>query len=481
MSPERRVYLLDPQLLSPETIAVTFAKTSRSPQTFQEIAAELTDERSAEFHEKWVVGYGHASVAEHAVLHIAVENISRLAVECLESNRLASYTEKSTRYQKWGVDDFYIPDEIKDSLFLDDYISTVSTLLKTYQKSIPLVKEVIATEYPQAPGESDAAWERRIRSDYIDVCRYLLPAACLANVGITINARALEHALIKMLSHPLAEVRSAGEEIKKAARMEVPTLVKYAEPSSYLTETSTKLGNLAVNLRSTPGTPDWCSVQWMDPEFDDRLLTAILFRYGAGSHGYADIWNYVHSIGSGEKLALYHAAMDSLGKYDIPIREIEHSAFTFELILDQGAYFELKRHRMMTQSVQAFTPGLGYAIPVAISRSGLDQDFIQAMDTAAKTFYRLSSISPEVAAYVLPNAFNRRVLLSMNLRSAEHLVSLRSAPNAHFAMRRIAHRMAEEIHSRSPIFGDFLRVNKLETWQQVEDHYFTQTAYPIKG
>ncbi|MHB1481602.1 MAG: FAD-dependent thymidylate synthase, partial [Bellilinea sp.] len=96
MPNERQVYLLDPKTLSPETIAVTFAKTSRSPQSFREIAAELNEDKSAQFHEKWVVGYGHASVAEHAVLHIAVENASRLAVEALESSRLASYTEKST-------------------------------------------------------------------------------------------------------------------------------------------------------------------------------------------------------------------------------------------------------------------------------------------------------------------------------------------------------------------------------------------------
>jgi thymidylate synthase ThyX len=56
-----------------------------------------------------VVGYGHSSVAEHAVLHIAAENISRLAVECLESNTAGTYTEKSTRYQQWGLDDFYPP------------------------------------------------------------------------------------------------------------------------------------------------------------------------------------------------------------------------------------------------------------------------------------------------------------------------------------------------------------------------------------
>jgi len=97
MPQKRQVYLLDPQKFNSETIAVAFAKTSRSPETFQHIADELTDEKSAKFNEKWVIGYGHSSVAEHATLHIAVENVSRLAVETLQANRLASYTEKSTR------------------------------------------------------------------------------------------------------------------------------------------------------------------------------------------------------------------------------------------------------------------------------------------------------------------------------------------------------------------------------------------------
>ena len=112
MTHQRQIYLLDPQEFSPETIAVTFAKTSRSPESFREIAAELTEAKSAEFNEKWVVGYGHSSVAEHAVLHIALENISRLAVENLESNRLASYTEKSTRYQTWSGEAFFMPAEL---------------------------------------------------------------------------------------------------------------------------------------------------------------------------------------------------------------------------------------------------------------------------------------------------------------------------------------------------------------------------------
>src|SRR5512139_3716413 len=139
MPPERQVYLLDPQRIDPETIAVAFAKTSRSPQTFSTIAAELTAEKSAEFHEKWVVGYGHSSVAEHAVLHIAIENVSRLAVETIESNRLASYTEKSTRYQKWAPDEFFTPPELLQdgqAKLRERYQNTCRQLFETYLETL---------------------------------------------------------------------------------------------------------------------------------------------------------------------------------------------------------------------------------------------------------------------------------------------------------------------------------------------------------
>src|SRR5512140_3281810 len=137
---ERQIYLLSPRELSPETIAVAFAKTSRSPESFRQIAAGLTEEKSAQFHEKWVVGYGHASVAEHAVLHLAFENVSRLAIESIESNRLASYTEKSTRYQRWEPDDFFIPQELDGNPLRQDYIDTCRLLFRTYSESLEPVR-----------------------------------------------------------------------------------------------------------------------------------------------------------------------------------------------------------------------------------------------------------------------------------------------------------------------------------------------------
>ena len=69
--------------------------TSRNPQPFDEIAQLVSEEKAADFHERWVLNYGHASVAEHGIIHMALENISRLACDAVEDNRLASYTEKS--------------------------------------------------------------------------------------------------------------------------------------------------------------------------------------------------------------------------------------------------------------------------------------------------------------------------------------------------------------------------------------------------
>jgi len=241
--PEREIYLLSPRALSPETIAVAFAKTSRSPESFRDIAAELSDESSAQFHEKWVVGYGHASVAEHAVLHIAFENVSRIAIESIESNRLASYTEKSTRYQRWGPDDFTIPPELDGHALYDEYVDTIRLLFKAYADSLTPVQTLIFERFPRRDNEKDEAWDRRIRSKYVDVCRFLLPAAALANVGMTANARVIENTVRKMLSHELAEVREIGELMKEVSKAETPTLVKYADAVPYLADTTDELND----------------------------------------------------------------------------------------------------------------------------------------------------------------------------------------------------------------------------------------------
>jgi thymidylate synthase ThyX len=467
--PERQIYLLSPKVLSPETIAVAFAKTSRSPESFREIADGLSDEGSAKFHEKWVVGYGHASVAEHAILHIAIENVSRMAMEAIESNRLASYTEKSTRYQKWGPDDFTVPPELDGHPLCDEFVDTVRFLFSTYAASLDPAREIVSKRVARRDGESDEAWDRRVRSQYVDSCRFLLPAAALANAGMTANARVLENAVRKLLSHPLAEVREIGERVKEMAKGEVPTLIKYAEAVPYLVETSAEIGKLAKRESVNRELGNWCQLVEYDHDGEQKVLAAVLYRFGEQT--YADAFAHVKSLKKAERAQLAESLLGRLTRHDIPLRELEYSNYTFDLVMDQGAYAEFKRHRMMTQTPQLLSTRLGYATPRLVEDAGFRSAYEAAMERAASTYEKLAAWNPHVAQYVVPNGFNRRVLAQFNLRSAYHFCQLRAAANAHYSIRKIAERVAEEIQRVHPALSAFMTLPE-ETWQDVDGKYF---------
>jgi thymidylate synthase ThyX len=474
-APKRDIYLLSPKQFSPETIAVAFAKTSRSPESFREIAAELNDEKSAQFHEKWVVGYGHASVAEHAVLHLAIENASRLAMEAIESNRLASYTEKSTRYQKWDSDNFYTPAELDGHPLREEYIATCRMLFETYAASLEPVRKTVEKSAPRRDNETEEAWDRRIRSQYVDVCRFLLPAASLANVGMTANGRVLENAIRKWRSSPLAEVREIGETVKEVARGEIPTLVKYAEPVEYLVETSAELDQIVNRQSSIVNHGDWCVLVDYDQDGEERVLASALYRFGNGS--YSEALGVVRSLSkdtsTGSVQGLAEALLKRLGRYDIPLRELEHIHYTFDLLMDQGAYAEFKRHRMMSQTPQRLTCALGYAVPRRMAEAGFEGEYRRALEAAGALWQKLAAWNPDVAQYGVPNGYNRRVLATFNLREAYAFCQLRAAANAHFSIRKVAQRVAEEIGRVHPLLTKQMQLND-ETWQGIEAQYFVE-------
>jgi len=469
MTNPRRIYLLSPRELSPETIAVAFAKTSRSPEPFDVIAAELTDSRAAKFHEKWVVGYGHASVAEHAVLHLALENISRLAIETIEGNRLASYTEKSTRYQQWDADAFYLPEELKGQPLEEKFRQTCQNLFDTYHYCIPRVQGWLKETNPQGPDESDSAFERRIKPASVDICRFLLPASSLANVGVTINARALEYAICKMLSSPLDEVRQIGEWVLRVGKEEAPTLIKYAGCNAYLMKTTEKMSMRADNVKPDAGT-EFALVDY-DADGEVKILAAILFRFSQDLSFEACL-SHVRQLDAAGCKALVEDLMAERGPFDQPLREFEYAQMTFEVVMDQGAYFEFKRHRMMTQTVQPLTALLGYAVPKEIVASGCGAAYRQVMDQAESLYHDLRAFNPDIAGYIVPNGFNRRVLFTLNMREAFTFCRLRAAENAHFSIRLVALKMFEAISLIYPNLARFMTVPEGITWQDISRDHF---------
>ncbi|MDE2787584.1 MAG: FAD-dependent thymidylate synthase [Chloroflexota bacterium] len=427
----RRIYPLSPRKLTEEQIAVTFAMTSRRPEPFDEIATQVSAERAADFNERWVVGYGHASVAEHAIVHLAVENISRLACDALEDNRLASYTEKSSRYQVIDPESFHVPSELDAKPALRaEYVSTCRALFTTYSQLIDGVTSHLRSLQSQRDGESNSAYRLRLRRQATDACRAILPASTLTNVGLTANARTLEHAISKLMSSDLAEERNVGSELREQGRSITPTLVKYADHSPYLA--GLRRIPVAEDESATSAAPVTVRLLDYDRDATCKLAAALQFRRG-GDYGHA--LSLSEAMTETERIKLIDRTVRDIGPHDAPPREFELAGYTFEFVFDYGAMREFRRHRMQTYLGQPLTVVNGYDTPPLVDESGLTEMFDQAVSQSEQLYSALAGESPALAQYAVTHAHRQRVLSRMNLRECYHLFKLRSSAQAHRSIR----------------------------------------------
>ncbi len=458
----RRVYPLDAHDLTEEQIAVAFAMTSRRPEAFDEIARQVSEEKAADFHERWVLGYGHASVAEHAVIHLAMENISRVACDALEDNRLASYTEKSSRYQLMPADFFHLPQELRqDQTLARLFNDTCAQLFRDYHHMVDACLDYLKVENSQREKERDSAYNLRLSRIATDSCRALLPAATLTNVGVTANARVLEHAVSKLMSSELKEERILGDEIRQQARVITPTLVKYADRNDYMDAArrapaalsgrfaqADEKSSTSSNGTAKPG--DARSkvrlLRW-DEQAEERLAAALLYRR---SHlSYDDIWRRVLDMGSEKRTQIIAESVKGMGPHDAPVREFELVDYTFEFLMDYGAYREFKRHRMQSYIPQALSTIHGYQVPPLLVDAGLKQRFEDALEPVEKAYSQVGERFPAVAEYLVTHAHYRRLISRINLRECYHLFKLRTSELAHFAIREPmleAMKLVVEIH-----------------------------------
>jgi thymidylate synthase ThyX len=455
----------------------------------EEADLELARRKAKEFHEKWVVGYGHASVAEHAVAHVAIEHVSILASKVIEDARLASYTEKSTRYVRFPRR-YYAAPELEGRR-AEVYRSAVDHLFDVYESLLEPVTAHVARTADRSKFKTERGFLNSCQAQACDALRYLLPAATHTNIGLTANARVLEMLISKMLSHPLPEVRDAGERIRVEATKVIPTLIKYARPSDYRRETEPALRALAAELLSGPelaslsgsctSGPDIASSCTADPQAPNppslvrlvrspenpeaHLAAAILYEHSDQSYDalrqrLQELSPEAHRRVIAEYLARRRTyGQGAHGYTDPPLRSLEHLYFTFEIVVDFGAYRDIQRHRMATQTTQRLTCDLGCDVPPLLAECGAADPFEAAMGRAAEAHAELASVDPEVAQYVVPLAYRKRVLFTWNLRELHHFISLRSARQGHISYRRVAQQVYRELERAHPFLASFVRVD----------------------
>jgi thymidylate synthase ThyX len=483
-----RVYTLDG--LPAEVVAVAFAKTSRVPDSFDDIARELTEADSSRFHEKWVVGYGHSSVAEHAVLSLAVENISILAAKMIEENRLSSFTEKSTRYQVMAPDNYYTPSAFSGGHLGRAYRKAIARLYEVYTELLPSAERHCEDKYGNAKCREQGL---NAAGKSCDTVRGLLPAAAKTNLGWTVNARELRHALVKMASSPLDEMKEVAASLLEVAKAKVPTLLKYTDASEYLrgweermaeawadelthayyesdegenaalfvgaVEAPVSRTSLGAALDGPTAEPDVRLVEY-DRKGERAIAAALLFR--EEGRPYEEIRTDLAGMNMEDIGVLLIRALQGIGGHEAPVREFESTAYTFEITCDFGAYRDIQRHRMTTQTQQLLTCDLGYAVPADAMEAGVADKMSEALEGVVAPWRELAQEDPVHAQYVVPLAYRKRFLMRMNYREAYQFVRLRSRVQGHESYRRIAWAVHDEITRVHPVLGQLIPCDREE-------------------
>ena len=456
--PKRRVYVLEGK--SEEEIAMAMAVTSRSPEPFDKILSQVDSKRSAGFLEKFYITYGHGSIADTAFIHIALENISQLAIKALENSRLAAYQEKSTRYQIMDRIHTVEPDKIRKSKHHKLFNEAINSFFDLYEDFVSILLDSARKNNKRKKGESEGAFENRIRIPVIDRCRLILPAAVMGNVGMTMSGREVEYTIAKLLSHSLEEAKELGEDIKNVAIKKLPILVKFADPIAYQIKQEKDLALEAQKMLGKKAGVDEKNVRLVQYDRDalERVIIASLERF---SHQpYKEIERRVAKMSRRQKERLFDKIIGKRSKrHDKPLRELEATLYTFDVVCDFGAFRDLQRHRMVTQTVQPLSTYLGYVEPKNLDETGQKERYHQVMELADKAYREIAKDYPQEAQYIVPMAYRRRFIFHMNLREAIYIIELRSRPAGHISYRRVCWDMWREINRVHPYFAKYIKVD----------------------
>ena len=149
---------------------------------------------------------------------------------------------------------------------------------------------------------------------------------------------------------------------------------------------------------------------------------------------------------------------------------MEHVSFTFGIEgVSRVLLAQLTRHRIASFSVQSqryvsYENGFGYIIPDSIASLGEEavRKYHEQMETIQswytdwqKQLGNQGERSNEDARFVLPNACETRIVMTMNVRELRHFFSLRMCNRAQWEIRRMAEEMFRLCYETAPaLFRD---------------------------
>lgn len=139
---------------------------------------------------------------------------------------------------------------------------------------------------------------------------------------------------------------------------------------------------------------------------------------------------------------------------------VEHAHFTFAVEgVSRALTHQLVRHRVASYNQQSqryvkFKDNFEYITPPTIEK---DKNSKEKYDSLISSIHSLyiemldRGIEPEDARYILPNASETKIIVSMNARELLHFFTVRCCNRAQWEIRELATRMLKLVKKVAPI------------------------------
>ncbi|MDP2682473.1 MAG: FAD-dependent thymidylate synthase [Deltaproteobacteria bacterium] len=138
---------------------------------------------------------------------------------------------------------------------------------------------------------------------------------------------------------------------------------------------------------------------------------------------------------------------------------LEHAGFTFGIEgISRATSHQLVRHRLASYSQQSqryvkFKEGLEFVTPPSIKKNAKIGEKFSDITASLYSLYNEmieAGIPAEDARYILPNAAETKIIVTMNARELLHFFGLRTCERAQWEIREMAKRMLSLAKKEAP-------------------------------
>lgn len=182
---------------------------------------------------RYYIGYGHKSVGQLGGTTVFFEGVSQIAAKAIEDHPLFNGQESSTRYIDYSNQPMIN--------FDNEYIKQIQERLRAlYIKALKHINEKIRIEYPYSafcadetvdsqantPEKLHTKWNNACSARAFDICRGILPAGVVTNVGFKATFDVINDHLGELLCHPSKEIAEIAHTALLEAGSKYPDAIK---------------------------------------------------------------------------------------------------------------------------------------------------------------------------------------------------------------------------------------------------------------